>query len=42
MTAQEKGRTIAAAIERVGSDDLDRPRVRAQLERAVIRLLSTT
>lgn len=41
VTAQEKGRTIAAAIDRVGSDDLDRPRVRAALERAVIRLLST-
>lgn len=42
VTAQEKGRTIATAIDRVGSDDLDRPRVRAKLERAVIRLLSTT
>lgn len=42
VTAQESGRTIAAAIERVGSDNLDRPHVRAKLERAVIRLLSTS
>ncbi|NLG20052.1 MAG: DNA topoisomerase IB [Actinomycetales bacterium] len=42
VTAQEKGRTIAAAIDRVGSDNLDRPRVRAKLERAVIRLLATS
>jgi len=42
VSAQESGRTISRAIDRVGSDNLDRPRVRAQLERAVIRLLSTT
>ncbi|USQ75367.1 DNA topoisomerase IB [Ornithinimicrobium cryptoxanthini] len=42
VSAQESGRTIAAAIERVGSDNLDRPHVRAKLERAVIRLLSTS
>ncbi|WP_109473215.1 DNA topoisomerase IB [Ornithinimicrobium cavernae] len=42
VSAQESGRTISAAIDRVGSDDLTRPRVRARLERAVIRLLSTS
>lgn len=42
VTAQESGRTIAAAIDRAGSDNLDRPHVRAKLERAVIRLLSTS
>jgi DNA topoisomerase IB len=42
VTAQESGRTISRAIDRVGSDNLDRPRVRANLERAVIRLLSTS
>lgn len=40
VRAQESGHTITAAIDRVGSDDLARPRVRASLERAVIRLLS--
>lgn len=40
VDAQQEGRTIAAAVGRVGSDDLDRPRVRAPLEKAVIRLLS--
>ena len=42
LSAQESGRTIAAAIGRVGSDNLSRPRVRAQLERAVIRLLASS
>lgn len=42
VRAQESGRTITAAIARAGSDDLSRPRVRASLERAVIRLLSTS
>lgn len=42
VRAQESGRTISAAVDRVGSDDLTRPRVRAKLERAVIRLLATS
>lgn len=40
VSAQESGRTISAAVNRIGSDDLSRPRVRARLEQAVIRLLS--
>src|SRR5699024_10444645 len=40
VDAQESGHTIARTLHRQGSDDLSRPRVRASLERAVIRLLS--
>ncbi len=40
VDAQESGHTIAYTLHRMGSDDLSRPRVRASLERAVIRLLS--
>lgn len=42
VSAQESGRTITAAIDRVGSHDPSKPRVRASLERAVIRLLAST
>lgn len=42
VRAQEAGRTITVAIDRVGSGDLSRLRVRASMERAVIRLLSKT
>ncbi|MFC0624507.1 DNA topoisomerase IB [Kribbella deserti] len=40
VTQFERGRTIAPAIRRVGSNDLTRPMVRAALERSVVRLLS--
>lgn len=39
VDAAERQRTIASALDRIGSADLARPRTRAAVERSVIRLL---
>lgn len=39
VNAAQQERTIAAALDRIGSADLARPRIRAAVERSVIRLL---